>query len=207
MSGIRELQAAAAAALLLAGCSRPSPPAVSPDLVEGAPIHQAVAVLNPTEGHEAEGVVRFTREGDALRVSVRVSGLAPGDHGFHVHELGDCSAADASSAGGHFMPFSNPHGARDAERRHVGDLGNLSADASGVAEADFVDSKVTLPGPALSGTASILGRAVVVHAGRDDLASQPSGDAGPRVACGVVGIAGPTAPEQAGLRRPAPGAS
>jgi Cu-Zn family superoxide dismutase len=119
---------------------------------------------------------------------------------FHVHELGDCSAADASSAGGHFRPFANPHGGRDADRRHVGDLGNLTANASGVAEADFVDSRVTLGGPALSGTASILGRAVIVHRQRDDLTSQPSGDAGARVACGVVGFAAPVAPDQVSQR-------
>jgi Cu-Zn family superoxide dismutase len=201
MNTLRNLLVATAATCLGAGCSRQPPaPVVTAHPVVGGAIHQAVAVLNPTEGHRAQGLVRFTRDGGAVHVSVRVSGLAPGEHGFHVHELGDCSALDASSAGGHFAPFANPHAGRNADRRHVGDLGNLSANASGVAETEFVDSRVTLAGPALSGTASILGRAVVVHSQRDDLVSQPAGDAGARVACGVVGIAASIARDHASQR-------
>jgi Cu-Zn family superoxide dismutase len=156
---------------------------------EAAAVGQAVAVLHATAANQAKGVVHFTREGDALRVSVHIEGLTPGEHGFHVHEFGDCSAPDATSAGGHFDPFREPHGARNAAKRHVGDLGNVVANATGVVDADFTDSRIALPGRVPQGSASILGRAVIVHGGRDDLTSQPSGAAGPRVACGVIGVA------------------
>jgi len=159
--------------------------------MEGPTVDRAVAVLHATEGNEASGVVRFTREGDAVRVSVHLEGLAPGEHGFHIHEFGDCSAPDATSAGGHFNPFGAPHAARDAAERHVGDLGNVTADDAGKVDTEFVDTRIALPGHIPDKAASILGRGVIVHAGRDDLETQPSGAAGPRVACGVVGIAGP----------------
>jgi Cu-Zn family superoxide dismutase len=125
--------------------------------------------------------VRFVSEGSGVRVTADVTGLAPGEHGFHVHEEGDCSAPDASSAGGHFNPTNEPHAGREAEQRHVGDLGNLVAGSDGHASLDYLDSKLSLTGPN-----SIVGRAVIVHVGRDDLETQPSGNAGPRVACGVV---------------------
>jgi Cu-Zn family superoxide dismutase len=140
-----------------------------------------VAQLEPTQGNNVRGTVTFLDEGGKVRVTADITGLSPGEHGFHIHENGDCSAPDASSAGGHFNPANQPHAARDAEARHIGDLGNLSADSNGRAKMDFVDPKLTLSGPH-----SIVGRAVVVHAGRDDLKSQPSGDSGARVACGTV---------------------
>jgi Cu-Zn family superoxide dismutase len=147
-------------------------------------VTHAVAVLHPTEGNEVSGVVRFERLDAGIRVQLLIEGLEPGDHGFHIHEFGDCSAPDGTSAGGHFNPFDAPHGARDAAMRHVGDLGNVTADEDGIAEDDFVDEVI-----AFDGEASILARGVIVHADADDLTSQPSGNAGPRVACGVVGIA------------------
>jgi Cu-Zn family superoxide dismutase len=172
------------------GCAQEraaAPPATEEmEAEEAAPsVDHAVAVLHATEGHEATGVVRFTREGEGVHVSVRIEGLKAGDHGFHVHEFGDCSKPDGTSAGGHFNPFDEPHGGRDAAERHVGDLGNVTADESGVAEAEFVDGII-----ALEGEASIIGRGVIVHAGADDLESQPTGAAGARAACGVIGIAG-----------------
>lgn len=175
------------------GACAPAPPPDSREIAEHtvAPptVENGVAVLHPTDQHSAKGTVRFRRDGDAVVVTIHVEGLSPGEHGFHVHELGDCSAPDASSAGGHLAPFAAPHGARGAERRHVGDLGNITADARGVATAEFIDSRIALQGVALQQAASILGRSVVVHEGRDDLVSQPSGNAGARVACGVVGVA------------------
>lgn len=140
-----------------------------------------MARLEPTQGNNARGTVRFSSEGKAVRVSAEITGLTPGEHGFHVHENGDCSAPDASSAGGHFNPQNQPHGARDAEARHIGDLGNLTADSNGRAQLNYLDTKLSLSGPN-----SIVGRAVIVHAGRDDLKTQPSGDAGARVACGTI---------------------
>ena len=142
----------------------------------------AVAVLIPTQGNEVRGVVRFTTVNGGVRVVADVSGLKPGRHGFHVHEFGDASAPDGSAAGGHFNPGHENHGAPMAEHRHAGDLGNLEADASGHAVLDYVDGKLALDGPA-----SIIGRGLIVHADPDDLMTQPTGNAGKRVACGAIG--------------------
>ncbi len=142
---------------------------------------QATAELKPTQGNQAHGTVTFTRERNGLRVVADLSGLTPGEHGFHIHEKGDCSAPDASSAGGHFNPAGMPHGGPQSVRRHAGDFGNLRADNSGRAHAVFVDPLLTLEGPS-----SIIGRSVIVHANPDDLTSQPAGNSGPRVACGVI---------------------
>jgi Cu-Zn family superoxide dismutase len=149
-------------------------------VIEGASV---VAVLEPTEGNDVRGRVAFIEIEDGIRIVAEISGLDAGLHGFHVHETGDCSAPDASSAGGHFAPGGTPHGAPDAPpaERHAGDLGNLEAVADGTARYERVDSAIRLAGPN-----SIVGKAVVVHAGEDDLTSQPSGDAGSRVACGVI---------------------
>ena len=107
--------------------------------------------------------------------------LTRGDHGFHVHEKGDLSAPDLSSAGGHYNPTGHPHAGPKADKRHMGDLGNLSANTQGVATLDYVD-----PALRLDGEHSIVGKSVIVHAGRDDLKTQPSGDSGSRIAGGVI---------------------
>ena len=148
----------------------------------------AVAELSPTEGNETRGTVTFTQEGNSVRVVAAVTGLQPNEsHGFHVHEVGDCSAPDATSAGDHFNPHGSPHGGPDdsVENRHIGDLGNLEADDNGSAEYDR-----TVDGLTLSGADSIVGKSVLVHAQEDDLESQPTGDAGARLACGVVQLEG-----------------
>jgi Cu-Zn family superoxide dismutase len=129
----------------------------------------------------AKGTVTFTKEADGVRVVADLSGLAPGQHGIHVHEKGDCSAPDASSAGDHFNPEKGTHGPRDRHAAHVGDMGNIEADATGKAHLDYVDSKMTL-----DGADSVVGKAVIVHEKADDLATQPSGNSGARIACGVV---------------------
>jgi Cu-Zn family superoxide dismutase len=146
----------------------------------------AVAVLHPTKGNKVRGTVWLERRGEEIKLSVRLEGLQPGKHGFHIHEYGDCSAGDATSAGGHFNPEGSPHGGPKDEKRHVGDLGNVMADDKGEVRAEITDSVISFSGPH-----SIIGRAVVVHAKADDLKSQPTGAAGARVACGVVGIASP----------------
>lgn len=146
---------------------------------------RAIAELAPTEGNSAVGTVTFTQQDGAIRVEATVSGLAPGKHGFHIHENGDCSAPDASSAGGHFAPRDNQHGGRDDQPRHVGDFGNIEAGSDSTAQFSHVDSLI-----AFSGQNSIIGKAVLVHAGEDDLTSQPSGNSGPRVACGVIRMEG-----------------
>jgi len=142
---------------------------------------QAVAEMNPTEGNEVTGTVTFTATDNGVRVVAHFENVSPGKHGFHIHEFGDCSAPDATSAGGHYNPTDMPHAGRNAEQRHVGDLGNLTADQDGVAHADFVDPVISLEGPN-----SIVGKAVILHSGEDDLTTQPTGDAGARLACGVI---------------------
>ena len=142
---------------------------------------KAVATLQPTAGNKAAGTIAFTQAGDSTSIKVDVTGLAPGKHGFHVHEKGDCSSKDAKSAGDHFNPTKQPHAAPTAAKRHVGDLGNLTADSTGKATTQLQDSVLRL-----SGDQSLVGRSVIIHAKADDLKSQPSGDAGGRVACGVI---------------------
>ena len=142
---------------------------------------RAVANLKPTQGNEAQGTVTFAKVEDGVRVVADITGLTPGEHGFHIHEHGDCSAPDASSAGGHFNPTGMPHGGPDAAQHHLGDLGNITANPTGKAHLDRVFSFLELSGPN-----SIVGRGLVVHSGRDDLTSQPSGDAGARVACARI---------------------
>ncbi|HEX7518393.1 MAG TPA: superoxide dismutase family protein [Chthoniobacterales bacterium] len=146
---------------------------------------KAIAVLHSASGSQVMGTVTFTQVGDTVQVVADITGLTPGKHGFHIHEFGDCSAADASSAGGHFNPMKKPHGAPDAAERHAGDLGNLEADSSGKAHLELKDSMLKL-----SGENSILGHGVIVHEKVDDW-SQPTGNAGGRLACGVIGVAKP----------------
>lgn len=144
---------------------------------------KAVAELAPTEGNAVKGTVQFEQKDDKVMVVADVSGLPPNsEHGFHIHEKGDCSAADGTSAGGHFNPANKPHGHGTAER-HVGDMPNLKADAHGVAKASFEMDLMTLN----DGSANnIVHRAVIVHKDPDDYKSQPVGNAGARVACGVI---------------------
>ncbi len=145
---------------------------------------RAVVVLHPTDGNQTAGVVTFTKAMGETKIVGDISGLSPGEHGFHIHQWGDCSAPDGKSAGGHYNPFNNPHGGPTDNIRHVGDLGNIKAGENGQAHFEMTDRVISLTGPN-----SIIGRAVIVHAGRDDLKSQPTGNAGSRVACGVIGIA------------------
>jgi superoxide dismutase, Cu-Zn family len=143
---------------------------------------KAIAVLHPTAGNKVSGTVTFTPVADGVQVHAEIAGLTAGKHGFHVHEFGDCSAADASSAGAHFNPTNQPHAGPDAAARHEGDMGNIEADASGNAKLDYVDHQISLTNDAKS----VIGRSVVVHAKPDDLKTQPSGDSGARIACGLI---------------------
>lgn len=144
----------------------------------------AVANLAPTKGNQVSGSVHFTQQGELVLVEARVTGLTPGPHGFHIHEKGNCTAPDASSAGGHFNPTGAPHGAPDASARHAGDLGNLVADDTGAAAYRAEVRGIGLG----TGEDSIIGRAVIVHANRDDLTTQPTGNAGGRQACGLISL-------------------
>lgn len=168
----------------VAGAQSPAP-AARP-AATSTKVARAVAVLKPTAGHKTEGTLTFTAVGSAVAVSGTISGLAPGKHGFHIHEFGDCSAPDATSAGAHFNPKGHPHAGPVDPERHAGDLGNLEAGADGTVTVDVKDAQL-----ALEGDKTIVGRGVIVHAKADDLKTQPTGDAGGRLACGVVGVAKP----------------
>ena len=157
---------------------------------DGTEANFATAVLHPTNGSDVTGTVTFTQTENGIRVTAAVANLEPEMlHGFHIHQFGDCRSPDATSAGGHFNPDHVDHGGPSDDIRHVGDLGNIPADENGAAEIDFLDSHLEL-----SGENSIIGRGVIVHAGEDDFITQPTGAAGARLACGVIGIANPEIP-------------
>lgn len=143
---------------------------------------QAASTLSARSGSQVSGTVRFAQHGDHVMVNVDVSGLQPGrEHGFHIHDKGDCSAPDALSAGGHFNPTGKPHGAQDADH-HGGDMPALKADAAGRAVAHFHLTGVTLA----DGPTSIVGRSLIVHKDPDDYKTQPTGNSGARMACGLI---------------------
>ena len=147
-------------------------------------VSYAVATLHPTKDNVARGIVSFTETIDGIKIEADVFNLTPGAHGFHIHEWGDCSSTDGSACGGHFNPEGVDHGSPNAHgHRHVGDLGNLTADDSGYAHYQRTDKLLKL-----SGETGVVGRSIIVHAGEDDLKSQPSGNAGPRIAQGAIGI-------------------
>ena len=172
----------AAALATLAGCA--SQPASDAAAHSAGPASSAHAARAPASGSLVSGTLAFVPMGDGVHVTGDIGGLAPNStHGFHIHETGDCSAADASSAGGHFNPSGEAHGRASAPHHHLGDNDNLVADANGVAHVNAHFAGVVLGG---GGADDIVGKAVIVHANPDDYASQPSGNAGARIACGVI---------------------
>lgn len=175
---MKNLMLAAAMAALAACQSAPQQPSgqMSEEL-------RATAGLQPTKGSKAFGEVTFEQQGEKVHVLANVQGLKPGaEHGFHIHEAGDCSAADASSAKGHFNPAGKAHGNPAAAEHHAGDLPALRAGKDGRAKLDTTITGVTLG----SGPTSIVGRGLVIHADPDDYTSQPAGNSGARIACGVI---------------------
>lgn len=163
----------------------PGAPGAGPMSCEGnlalAPTAKAQATVSSLAKSKVKGDVKFEAAGEDVKVIVNLTGLkANQKHGFHIHEFGNCSAKDGSSAGGHLNPLKAMHAAPTDEHRHLGDLGNITADAKGNAQVEVLAAKTRL--------SEILGRAVVVHAKEDDLKSQPAGEAGDRVACGVIGL-------------------
>lgn len=160
-----------AAAAALAGCAS----------MPGGPV--ATANLQATTGNQATGTVRFVQSGDKVMVSGEVRGLKPGaEHGFHVHEKGDCSSGDGMSTGGHFNPQGQAHGRHGAGGHHAGDLPSLRADASGVARFTFESTTIRVGSSAVD----VVGRGLIVHRDPDDYRTQPTGNAGPRLACAVI---------------------
>lgn len=163
--------------IALAGASMSSNDALA------APAATARATLKATAGNTASGMLDLTQTTGGVKITGAIRGLSPNSHhGFHVHENGDCSAPDAKSAGGHFDPTHYPHGKPMGPPHHAGDMPNIDADAKGVATVDVTVNGVTLGG----GPTSVLNRAIVVHENADDYKTQPSGDSGSRIACGVI---------------------
>jgi superoxide dismutase, Cu-Zn family len=168
---MKDMLPAAIAAALLSGCA----------MMGGSDGPRASATLEPTKGNSVKGTATFVQHGDRVRVSAQVTGLKPNaEHGFHVHEKGDCSSGDGMSAGGHYNPTAKPHGPL-ASDHHVGDMPNLKADAYGNATASF-----DLPGLGIGSGSDIVGKGLIVHRDPDDYKSQPAGNAGPRLACAVI---------------------
>jgi Cu-Zn family superoxide dismutase len=161
-----------AAAVLLAACQTTPPEPL-----------RATAQLTPTKGSKTFGEADFEQVGDKVRVVVFVQGLKPGqEHGLHIHEVGDCSSGDGLSTKGHFNPFGKPHAHYGSAERHAGDLPALKANKAGRANVQIDLDVITLtPGPA-----NIIGRGLIVHADPDDYKTQPTGNAGARIACGVI---------------------
>jgi superoxide dismutase, Cu-Zn family len=159
------------------------PPAPAPEPPPPPPPKHATATMAGTAKYKAvKGTVEFKEVDGGVEVTANLEGLKKGDHGFHIHEKGDCSAPDAMSAGGHFNPSNHKHGAPDAEEHHEGDLGNITADKAGKATLTVTIKDVTLA----DGDKSIVGKGFIVHAKKDDLKTQPTGNAGDRVACGTI---------------------
>ena len=152
-----------------------------------ASVKQVVAVLHPTTASKCHGIVRFTQDGDSVKVVADVEGLVAGEkHAFHIHQYGDCTLPDGASAGGHYNPEGHQHGLPETENRHAGDLGNIVAGSDGRAHYEITVKNISVAGI----KNPIIGRGVVVHAKVDD-GSQPVGNAGGRIACGVIGVANP----------------
>ena len=143
----------------------------------------ASAQLAPTNGSMTSGLVTFTQTGSNVLVNADIRGLKPNaEHGFHIHDKGDCSSGDGMSTGGHFNPTTQPHGAHGTGNHHSGDLPSLVADANGVAKLRFESSTITID----SGVTNIIGRGLIVHRDPDDYKTQPTGNAGPRLACADI---------------------
>jgi Cu-Zn family superoxide dismutase len=162
----------AACALLLSACATMEKEGPS-----------ATAVMRPASGSQAHGQVTFTQVGSRVRVSGEIAALTPGLHGIHIHEKGDCSAADAMSTGGHFNPTGMKHGGPGAAIHHAGDLGNIKADEYGKTTVSVMADGIAVikgqPG-------SIIGRGLIVHAGPDDEKTDPTGNSGGRISCGAI---------------------
>lgn len=163
----------ACGALLVAGCAG----------MEEQREASAVAQLQPRSGSNVSGNVRFTQIGDVVRVTGEITGHTKGPKGFHIHEKGDCSDDKAMSTGGHFNPHKSKHGGPYDPVKHAGDLGNLVFNDQGAAKINFTVGDISVSRDRPDG---IIGRAVIVHADRDDLNTDPTGNAGGRVACGVI---------------------
>jgi len=166
--------------------AKPAEPATPPEPPAPPPPKEATATLTATPKSKSKvtGSITFKEVEGGVEVTANVEGLKAGDHGWHVHETGDCSAPDGASAGGHFNPDAHKHGGPEGEMHHAGDFGNLTAGKDGKATATFTMKGITLG----EGASSIAGKGFIVHAKKDDLKTDPSGNSGDRIACGVITV-------------------
>ncbi len=172
------------AGMLLFGCARQSQKKPAEKKDKEPQVTEAIATIHPAEGEEMTGTVTFTKTENGTKVEANLNNLSQGKHGFHIHEYGNCSDRESlASAGGHYNPANQPHASPTSDQRHVGDMGNIPAGPEGNGELTYTDPIIQL-----NGKHSVVGRAVVIHSGEDDLESQPSGAAGSRIGCGVIGI-------------------
>ncbi|MEI2432111.1 superoxide dismutase family protein [Lysobacter yananisis] len=187
MNATLRIAVLAAATAALAACGGQSVKPTPPPAAIAKPVSTASSasvVLASASGSLVSGKLNVRPMGDGVHITGEIGGLTPNStHAIHIHEKGDCSAADATSAGGHFNPAAQPHGQVDRGAHHAGDMDNLVANAEGVAKVDAHASGVTLGGGAPN---DVAGRAVIVHASADDYKTQPTGNAGARLACGVI---------------------
>jgi superoxide dismutase, Cu-Zn family len=148
-------------------------------------IRKAVCVLNPIGNSQVAGIITFTEVQGGVLIEGKITGLPPNSaHGIHIHEFGDCSSPDGTAAGPHYNPEGTTHGGPMDMKRHNGDLGNIEADADGVATISYTDAVVSL-----KGDKSVIGRSIIIHEKMDDMKTQPTGNSGARIACGVIGLA------------------
>jgi superoxide dismutase, Cu-Zn family len=145
------------------------------------PTGKASAAIEARSGSSLSGTAEFMMHGGMMMITVNLKGAPPGQHAVHIHEKGDCSAPDATSAGGHFNPGGHQHGAPDAKEHHAGDLGNMTVAADGSGSVMVHTDQLTL-----EGSNSVLGHAIIIHEKSDDFVTQPTGNAGGRIGCGVI---------------------
>lgn len=167
---------------LAAGCSEEEAALAPAPEPETAPAPATASAVFASLDGAIRGTATFSEAEGGVEIHVEVEGAPPGTHGFHVHDVGDCSAEDFTSAGGHFNPTGAPHAGPEDAERHAGDLGNIEIDDAGNGHLMLTSDLLTVA----EGPNSVVGRAVILHADPDDLTSQPTGAAGARLACGVV---------------------
>lgn len=187
----RTMTVAAVGLMLAAGCAQeqeqplpieePAPATTEPAPAAVPAVETASTDLTGAEG-TSYGTVVFTQSGETTTVTASVIGVEPGLHGFHVHATGECTPPDFASAEGHFNPTDTIHGAPTDLEHHAGDLGNIQVAEDGTGTLEVTSDTLTVT----AGPNSAVGKAVILHEGEDDFVSQPSGDAGARLACGVV---------------------
>lgn len=182
---------AAIALVFFASCSTSTPTSTAPSstpqvetVAAAEPLTVALAILSPTEGNQVSGSVKFRQTEDKVTIAVNLAGLQPNSvHAWHIHEFGDASSLDGKAMGGHYNPEGMPHGLPNNPERHAGDLGNLKADSRGEVIKEINVNNITINGP----KNPILGRGMIIHAETDD-GGQPTGNAGSRIAQGVIGL-------------------